>query len=64
MKRTRRLKRYSETPQTLCTDARRALLRPVKQDDAVTVFNGLGFAREELVALPQAFAHGAQTARG
>lgn len=50
--------------QTLCTDARRALLRPVKQDDAVTVFNGLGFAREELVALPQAFAHGAQTAEG
>ena len=36
----------------------------MKQDDAVTVFNGLGFAREELVALPQAFAHGAQTAEG
>ena len=50
--------------QTLCTDARRALLRPVKQDDAVTVFNGLSFAREELVALPRAFAHGAQTAEG
>lgn len=44
--------------------ARRALLDPAGPEAAVTLFNGLGFAREEVVALPEAFAHGAQTAEG
>ncbi|MFQ7002478.1 MAG: hypothetical protein ACLRRT_01535 [Ruthenibacterium lactatiformans] len=38
--------------QTLCTDARRALLRPVKQDDAVTVFNGELCARGTRCSTP------------
>lgn len=44
--------------------ARRALLHGAAHSPAVTLFNGLGFAREEIVALPPAFAHGAQTAEG
>lgn len=46
----------------LHTAARRALLLPV--ENAVTVFNGLGFAREEIISLPAAFADGAATAEG
>lgn len=46
----------------LHTAARQALLAP--QENAVTVFNGLGFAREEIVELPAAFAGGATTAGG
>ena len=46
----------------LHTAARRALL---KEDGAgVTLFNGLGFAREEVVSLPGRFAAGARTAEG
>ena len=32
--------------------------------EAVTVFNSLGFARKELVSLPECFASGAETADG
>ena len=49
--------------QALHAAARRALLGPAPQG-AVTLFNGLGFAREEVVDLPPAFAHGARTAEG
>lgn len=46
----------------LYTAARRALLTP--DENAVTVFNGQGFAREEIIDLPAAFANGAKTAEG
>ncbi len=46
----------------LHTAARQALLAP--QENAVTVFNGLGFAREEIIRLPAEFAGGANTAGG
>lgn len=36
----------------------------MKQDDAVTVFNGLSFAREGTRCSAPGFAHGAQTAEG
>lgn len=42
--------------------ARRKLL--TEDAAAVTVFNGLGFAREEIVTLPERFAHGARSAAG
>lgn len=45
----------------LHTGARRALLTG---EDGVTLFNGLGFARQETVELPDAFARGAVTAEG
>lgn len=41
--------------------ARQALLQG---EDGVTLFNGLGFARREVISLPQSFAHGATTAEG
>lgn len=46
----------------LHTDARRALLQ--KDGAGVTLFNGLGFAREEVVTLPERFAGGVRTAEG
>lgn len=46
----------------LHTAARRALLQ---EDGAgITLFNGLGFAREEVITLPERFADGARTAEG
>lgn len=44
------------------TQAARSAL--VEQAEGVTLFNGLGFAREEIVSVPDAFACGAQTAEG
>lgn len=48
----------------LHTASRQAMLAPAEPGCAVTLFNGLGFAREEIVPLPAAFALGAQTAEG
>ncbi|MCI6041354.1 MAG: glycosyl hydrolase-related protein [Clostridiales bacterium] len=45
----------------LAQAARSALL---EQAEGVTLFNGLGFAREEIIPLPDAFAYGAATAEG
>lgn len=45
----------------LHTAARRALLQ---SGAGITLFNGLGFAREEVVTLPGRFAGGARTAEG
>lgn len=49
------------TAAKLHTDARRALLA---EGPGMTLFNGLGFEREEVVPLPEAFAQGAVTAEG
>ena len=45
-------------------DALRAILNQSREEEAVTVFNSLSFARKALVTLPDAFARGACLADG